>query len=571
VLGCRGPPELTRTVRQPSCGVVPQRTRPGDCLLRKLAAALLAVPVLALIYLPVLARRSIATRIAMALGVGSLVAVGAFGLVTPRSTVATPPLPPIVPLTNTAFTSTVAAGTGLDAPVSITFSAPMDQTSVAASLSVEPAVSVELSWDATGTRLTITPTRSWAPATYHTITVRPGAMGASGRPMAVPARAVFLTRSATVGRIEATSMAGAEALVSTTFRISFDRPVALSAVRGALKFVPALSGELEVAQAPGGSSVFVFTPSTPLAPATAYTVSIVGLKDAAGSPLAVSPTLAVSTGAAPRVVRFRPVHGTKNVDQAAALSVRFTQPMDRKSTKAAFTASIGGKAIAGAVSFAENDTVLIFKPTGLLPYGAMIEMLVNDTAYSAAGARIEAASSVRITVEAKPTAAARTSSSGYTGGAVGGGSWGAVETFYLGIMNCTRTGGWVTTSGTCSSPGGRSVAPLKLDSGISTNVSRPYAKRLATSGQCSHFIGGNPGDRLRAAGYTSYIWAENLGCRSGNPKTAVLGSHLYFQSEKSYLGGHYVNMMNAKYDRVGIGVWVYSSRVRLVVDFYHPR
>ncbi len=544
--------------------------------MRKLAAALLAVPVLVLIYVPVLARRSIAARIAMALGVGSLIAVGAFGLVTPKSTVATPPLPPIVPLSNTAFTSTVAAGIGLGAPVSITFSAPMDQKSVAASLSVEPSASVELSWDAAGTRLTITPTRGWAPATYHTITVRPGAMGASGRPMAVPARAVFLTRSATAGRIEATSLAGAEALVSTAFRITFDQSVEIGAVRSALRFVPPLSGELEVAQAPVGSSAFVFTPSTPLATATAYTVSLVGLVDAAGSSLAASPTLAVSTGSAPRVVRFRPLHGTTNVDQATTLSVRFTQPMDRKSTKAAFTASIAGKAIAGAVSFAENDSVLIFKPAVLLPYGASIEMLVNGTAYSAAGAKIEAASSVRITVEAKPTAAApksSSSSSGYTGGAVGGGSWGAVETFYLGIMNCTRTGGLVTSSGTCSSPGGRSVAPLKLDAGISTNVSRPYAKKLATSGACTHFSGGNPGDRLRAAGYTSYIWAENLGCRSGNPRSAVLGSHLFFQSERSWspLGGHYVNLMNAKYDRAGIGVWVSGGRVRLVVDFYHPR
>ena len=39
-----------------------------------------------------------------------------------------------------------------------------------------------------------------------------------------------------------------------------------------------------------------------------------------------------------------------------------------------------------------------------------------------------------------------------------------------------------------------------------------------------HFIGGNPGDRLRAAGYTSYRWAENLGCRSGDARSAVLGS-----------------------------------------------
>jgi hypothetical protein len=31
-----------------------------------------------------------------------------------------------------------------------------------------------------------------------------------------------------------------------------------------------------------------------------------------------------------------------------------------------------------------------------------------------------------------------------------------------------------------------------------------------------------------------------------------------------------VNLMNAQYDRVGIGVWVSHSRVRLVIDFYHP-
>jgi uncharacterized protein YkwD len=138
-------------------------------------------------------------------------------------------------------------------------------------------------------------------------------------------------------------------------------------------------------------------------------------------------------------------------------------------------------------------------------------------------------------------------------------------------MNCTRTGGWVTSTGSCSSPGGRNVAALKLDAGISSKVSRPYAKKLAVNNLCTHFSGGNPGDRLRAAGYTSYIWAENIGCRSGNPYSAVLGSHLFFQDEKSTNGGHYVNLMNAKYHRVGIGVWVSGGRVRLVVDFYHPR
>jgi uncharacterized protein YkwD len=135
-------------------------------------------------------------------------------------------------------------------------------------------------------------------------------------------------------------------------------------------------------------------------------------------------------------------------------------------------------------------------------------------------------------------------------------------------MNCTRTGGWVTSSGSCSSPGGRNVAPLILDSGISTKVSRPYAKKLAVNNLCTHFSGGNPGDRLSAAGYHSYRWAENIGCRSSSPYSAVLGSHLFFQAEKPD-GGHYVNLMNSAYNRCGIGVWVASGRVRLVIDFYH--
>jgi uncharacterized protein YkwD len=227
------------------------------------------------------------------------------------------------------------------------------------------------------------------------------------------------------------------------------------------------------------------------------------------------------------------------------------------------------------VTFAERNTVIVFKPRAALPYGAAVTVSVGSTATAATGTPLAAPANATFQVVAKPVAAKRTASTRIStssgGGAVGGGSWGAVETYYLKLMNCTRTGGWVTSTGSCSSPGGRNVAALRLDSGISSKVSRPYAKKLAVNGLCTHFSGGNPGDRLRAAGYTSYIWAENLGCRSGNPFSAVLGSHLYFQSEKSYNGGHYVNMMNSAYDRVGIGVWVSGGRVRLVVDFYHPR
>lgn len=155
-----------------------------------------------------------------------------------------------------------------------------------------------------------------------------------------------------------------------------------------------------------------------------------------------------------------------------------------------------------------------------------------------------------------------------------GARWSGVENYVLGLINCVRTGGLILDNGKCDGYGtGRYnpyLAPISLHSGISTSVARPYAKFLADRGDCSHYMDGGPGDRLRRAGYTSYRWAENLGCRSGDPYTAVLGSHLYFQSEKPYNGGHWVNLRGAGFTTVGIGVWVTNGNVRVVTDFYDP-
>ncbi len=152
--------------------------------------------------------------------------------------------------------------------------------------------------------------------------------------------------------------------------------------------------------------------------------------------------------------------------------------------------------------------------------------------------------------------------------------WYSVEVFYLSLVNCTRTGGWVLSNGTCRGYGSghysRYVKPLRLSAGISTHVSRPYAKLLATRGLCTHFADHDPGYRLRRAGYTHWTWGENIGCRDGysTAKAAVLASHLAFQREKSTNGGHWKNIKNANYVYIGIGVWRYGSRTRLVTDFY---
>ena len=544
--------------------------------MRKAASALLAVPILFAVYFGTLVHRTIVSRIGLAIAIGGLLGVGVIGAGLPTETSARPPTP-IVPLTQAAFQTTVVTGHDLTAPVAISFTTPMNAASVASAVTVDPPTPVDLAWDAAGRMLTIAPKTHWAPGRYYTVSVQAGALAGTGQPLAQPARAAFLTRDATDSTVAPTEPVGRRVAIDSGFRVTFARPVDPDTVASAIKLDPPIAGTLTVAGAPKGPVQYTFQPSEPLAAGKTYRLSVAGVIDQDGVALAPV-SMAVRTINPPGVVRFRPQESATNTPRDAAISVRFTEAMDHGSTARAFSVRIGGKPIKGTISWAEGGKVLVFKPATALPYGAAVVAKVDITARSANGAPMERSTRAIFKTVPKPAAAVRTtvakpastSSTGGGGGAVGGGSWGAVESYYLRLMNCTRTGGWVTSGGACSSPGGRNVAPLVIDSRISDRVTRPYARLLATRGACSHFIGGNPGNRLARAGFTSYRWAENIGCRSGSPTSAVLGSHLFFQSERPYSGGHYVNLMNAAYDRVGIGVWVSGGQVRLVVDFYHP-
>ena len=484
--------------------------------------------------------------------------------------------------------------------MTIDFSAPMDEHSVAAALSVDPPAPVALAWDRGDTMLTVRPMTTWQAGTYYTITVGPTALDKGARPIDTPARAAFVVRPAAVANLAVTNRtSGSGPIVrpDTKFVVSFDRPVDAASIASSFRIEPPLSGSFDTPGLAGTVERLVFTPSAALLPGTTYKVTLGGgARDAGGAPITVPGALTVRTAAAPDVVRFRPVKGSSAIDRSATLSVRFSAPMDRGSTAAAFAVTAGGSKVGGSVSWAENNTVLVFRPAKALPAGVAVRMTLSSRATSADGVTLAGSTSATFhTVAAapatKPVTKAATKpvtkavakpvtepvtkpvtkpAAGSAGAGAASGAWTAVEEYYLSLMNCTRTGGWVTSSGECSSPGGRDVAPLRLDPTISAQVSRPYAKLLATRDICSHWADGGPSTRLARAGFTSYRWAENVGCYPGNPMKSMVATQIFFQNEKSTNGGHYVNMMNALYDRVEIGVWVVGSTVRLVIDFYHP-
>ena len=565
--------------------------------MRKIAAAILAVPVLVAVYLPVLRRRGVAVRAGLAAGTGLLILVAAVG-VLPRPTSALPPVTagPVAP---ERFGPNVESRQSLDGSVTFDFAAAMDPASVAAALSVDPATPVSLAWLDAGRKLLVTSVDGWAPQTYYTITISAAARDAAGAALPDSLRTAFYTRGPTGARIVATQpLTGGRISPESAFIVAFDQPVDAAAARAAFRIDPPVAGEVQTDAVVGPTQQLTFVPDAGLAPGTRYTVSVTGrLLDSDGALVAPVPDLVAETIVAPVVVRFRPRAGTDAVARDVDVSVRFTRPMDRIATQAAFAISTGGSALPGAYEWAESDTVLVFTPRDPLPWNSEIAMTVAAGAAGADGTPIATPVTATFTTVAKPkatplptprptpaptpkAAAATpkptpkpTPTPAAGGGSTGGGPWASAERYYLGLLNCTRGGGLVTSSGACSSPGGSGIAPLVLDEGISANVSRPYAKLLATTAVCSHFDGGNPGDRLRRAGYTSYRWGENLGCLSASSAFAsALGTQLYFQSERSWSppGGHWVNMMNPAYDRVGIGIWISGGQIRIVIDFYHP-
>ena len=143
-------------------------------------------------------------------------------------------------------------------------------------------------------------------------------------------------------------------------------------------------------------------------------------------------------------------------------------------------------------------------------------------------------------------------------------------------MNCTRTGGWVTSNGSCSTETHHTLPPqgkLSLDKGISDKVSRPYAKYIADRRILDHYAYHTPQWRLcNWGGYCGASWGENIASPSrGAGASGMVQIEVYFQTEYwERCPSHYCNIMDPHFHRAGIGVWVgtVTHAVRVSIDFY---
>lgn len=460
-------------------------------------------------------------------------------------------------------------------PYVIEFTNPMNESSVANALTITPQASVKLVWDSSSQVLSIMPTPYWTAFTTYAVSVAASALDQSGMQLGTAITGRFKTGALTSGTITATLSADGLVAPTSAFQITFTSPVKLATVQARLAITPAVTGTITGDDPTDASSqVFTFTPDDPLAGGTSYTVSFdaTNATDADGVALLPVAPLQVQTMAAPAVIKFRPVDGGYTTDPNQVISVRFSMPMNRSTTASALSVIVNGNRVRGAITWAENNTVLVLDPTSRLPVGKTVYIRISATASAATGQRLSKAVSASFTVRKATVRTIR-----WSGGVASTSApYHDAELYYLQLMNCTRTGGWVTGGGTCSSVTHHVLPaqdPLAFSAAIANAVARPYSKLQADRGVLSHYLVGTPHSRMASAGFPSGSWGENLASPPSASASGMINAELYFQNEYRCSRGqcefaHYFNIMDPYFHQAGIGVWVSGRHVVLTVDFY---
>ena len=520
--------------------------------------------------------RSALVRLVMVSGGVALVVAGLLvGL--PAKPVAGQTLPTFAPLAPQATASRADSSLPLDVPFQVHFTKPMNESTVESALTITPTLDVRFLWDATGQVLSLAPLPHWAPYTQYVVDISGNATDQEGLSLASPINSAFQSGAPTAGTITATRMVGGLASPSTAFQVTFTRPVKLATVMMRFGINPPVDVSI-VGDDPTdvASQVFTLTPKKALATDTRYVVSMAdGGTDSAGATLQPVPRLQVDTLQAPSVVTFTPQAGSVTRDTNQPISVQFSLAMDEKSAAAALSVTANGRAAAGSTSWTSGDTVLVFTPRYSFAVGATVTVRVAASARSTGGLTMAAAAGSTFTI-ARPRSAAikyTTTKIPLTGGVASSSApWHESELYYLNLMNCTRTGGWVTSAGTCSTQTHHTLparSALAFDDGIANKVARPYAKAMADLGVLTHYLNGTTThSRMAAGGYPGSSWGENIASPGNSSQGGMISIEIYFQNEAWCRCAHYYNIMDPYFHRAGIGVWVSGGRARVVVDFY---
>lgn len=310
---------------------------------------------------------------------------------TPPAPSATPtptalPLPPAI----VESVPPVGSQIGLQTPLTIYFSEPMERASVEAALRSPDTSQFLFTWLDDST-LQITPAQAFPAEEAIEITLGPAAKTARG--LALPREVTLSYR--TPGLLSVAQVLPAPRAESVSpdsaVVVAFNQPVvplgADSASQPAgFTLEPAASGRGEWLN----TSTYIFYPDPGLAGGVDYTARVnPALKSSAGTPLdASAPGLAWAFRTAlPEVLDISPQSGDF-IALDPKIQVTFNQPMDTASVESAFALrGPDGNAVPGTFAWNERGTVVTFSASGgLLPRETAYTLTVGSASRSRGGA-----------------------------------------------------------------------------------------------------------------------------------------------------------------------------------------
>jgi len=191
-----------------------------------------------------------------------------------------------------------AVGLATDTTIELEFDRLMDTTTVEAAVRLEPPVAFRVAWS--GETLAIAFEPGLAFGTSYTLSIDMSAADTSGAHLVSPFATHFSTVSAGLSARVIPSDHVAGIAVRSPIAVLFDGPIEPESAQGALTMTPLVGGDLEVVTPPAGpaASALVFTPASPLAENTTYTVTLAAVVHRLGDPdqVAAGRTWSFTTG-----------------------------------------------------------------------------------------------------------------------------------------------------------------------------------------------------------------------------------------------------------------------------------
>ena len=314
-------------------------------------------------------------------------------------TTAAAPVPPTV----TAITPLSAAtGVAIGTTVTATFSQAMNSSTITPATFTltgpgTTPVSGTVTYTATGSVATFTPSANLAYSTQYTATITTGAQDSTGTPLAANYTWTFTTVAAAPTVTAVTPASAATGVsVSTTVTANFSEAMNSSTITSSTFTLTAAGGAPVTGTVTytATGSVATFAPSANLAYNTQYTATITtGAQSSAGAALAANYPWTFTTSAVPpTVLSVTPASAATGVAVTTTVTATFSQSMNPSTINSStFTlAAAGGAAVTGTVTFAASTSVATFTPSASLAVSTQYTATITTGVQNAAGTALAA-------------------------------------------------------------------------------------------------------------------------------------------------------------------------------------